>query len=216
MNKHYRTAAVAATAAAALLSLSACGSSSSGSDASSTKTPSMTKTTSGTSTAAADLVGSGCASYAKMVPSGNGSVAGMAQLKVAEAASANPLLKTLVAAVSGKVNKKVDLVSTLDAGQYTVFAPVDTAFAKLPKATLAALEKPSGAATLAKILEYHVVKGQIAPSAIDGSHKTLIGQAVSVKGSGDNITVNGAHVICGGVHTSNATVYMIDSVLSPK
>lgn len=219
--QHRRTIAIAATATAALFSLSACGSSNSndtsskstGSSSSSSPSGSMS---SGTNAAAADLVGPGCAGYAKAVPTGAGSVNGMAQSKVAEAASANPLLKTLVAAVSGKVNAKVNLVSALDGGEYTVFAPVDTAFAKIPKATLAALEKPAGAKTLSTILEYHVIKGQLSPSQIDGTHKTLIGQSVSVKGSGNNITVNGAKVICGGVHTANATVYMIDTVLSPK
>ena len=218
MTQHRRTLALAATATAALFSLAACGSGSS--DDSSSTPSSSDQMSSGASTdtsaAAADLVGPGCADYAKQVPSGAGSVEGMAQSKVAEAASANPLLKTLVAAVSGKLNPKVNLVSALDGGQYTVFAPVDTAFGKLPKATVAALGKPAGAKTLSTILEYHVVKGQISPADIDGSHKTLIGQSVDVKGSGDNITVNGAHVICGGVHTANATVYMIDSVLMPK
>ena len=211
---HRRNLALAATAAATLMSLTACGSSSSD-DTSSAKSD-MSSTGSTGASASADLVGPGCAAYAKKVPNGAGSVAGMAQSNVAEAASANPLLKTLVAAVSGKVNPKVNLVSALDSAQYTVFAPVDDAFAQIPKATLASLAKPSGAKALSTILEYHVIKGQIAPTDIDGTHKTLIGQSVKVAGSGDNITVNGAHVICGGVHTANATVYMIDSVLMPK
>lgn len=225
MMHHRRTLALAATATAALMTLSACGSSNDDSSAKSGSSGSSSSTSGSSSTstpapsqdaAAADLVGSGCAAYAKAVPSGAGSVDGMAQSKVAEAASANPLLKTLVAAVSGGVNKKVNLVSALDGGEYTVFAPIDTAFAKIPKATLASLAKPAGAKSLSTILEYHVVKGQIAPNDIDGMHKTLIGQSVKVQGSGDNITVNGAHVVCGGVHTANATVYMIDSVLMPK
>ena len=66
---------------------------------------------------AADLVGPGCADYAKAVPDGSGSVAGMAQDPVATAASNNPLLKTLVAAVSGKLNKDVNLVDTLNGGE---------------------------------------------------------------------------------------------------
>ena len=220
MTQHRRTLALAATATAALFSLAACGSGSSddsnSSSSSSDQMSSSPSTGADTSSASADLVGPGCAAYAKQVPTGAGSVDGMAQSKVAEAASANPLLKTLVAAVSGKLNPKVNLVSALDGGQYTVFAPVDTAFDKLPKATVAALGKPAGAKTLSTVLEYHVVKGQISPADIDGSHKTLIGQSVMVKGSGDDLTVNGAHVICGGVHTANATVYMIDSVLMPK
>jgi uncharacterized surface protein with fasciclin (FAS1) repeats len=80
---------------------------------------------------AANLVGPGCASYAEKVPSGAGSVAGMALDPVAVAASNNPQLKTLTAAASGKLNPKVDLVDTLNRSEFTVFAPVDDAFAKI-------------------------------------------------------------------------------------
>jgi len=166
---------------------------------------------------AADLVGPGCADYAKQVPNGSGSVQGMAQDPVATAASNNPLLKTLVAAVSGKLNSKVNLVDTLNGGKFTVFAPVDSAFAELPKATVKSLSTPKGAATLRSVLTYHVLPGQIAPDHIDGTHKTVEGSSLKVSGSGDNLKVNGsASVICGGVQTANATVYLIDSVLMPK
>jgi uncharacterized surface protein with fasciclin (FAS1) repeats len=164
---------------------------------------------------AADLVGSGCAAYAKAVPSGAGSVTGMAQDPVAVAASNNPLLTTLVASVSGKLNPDVNLVDTLNGSEFTVFAPVDDAFKKIDAATIDTLKTPAGADTLKKILTYHVVPGQIAPDAIDGTHKTVEGGDVTVTGSGDNIMVNGAKVICGGVHTANATVYLIDTVLMP-
>jgi uncharacterized surface protein with fasciclin (FAS1) repeats len=163
---------------------------------------------------AADLVGSGCAAYAKQVPTGGGSIVGMSQDPVAVAASNNPLLTTLVSAVSGKLNPNVNLVSTLDGSQFTVFAPVDSAFAKLPAATVTALMQPSNAALLTSILTYHVVPGEILPSSIDGSHTTVEGQDLTVTGSGNNIQVNGANVICGGVHTANATVYLIDTVLT--
>jgi uncharacterized surface protein with fasciclin (FAS1) repeats len=166
---------------------------------------------------AADLVGPGCADYAKKVPDGSGSVAGMAEDPVATAASNNPLLKTLVATVSGKFNPKVNLVDTLNGGEFTVFAPVDSAFAKLPKATLKTLSTPKGAETLQTVLTYHVVQGQLSPDQVDGTHKTVQGGTVKVTGSGDNIKVNGStSVICGGVHTANATVYLIDNVLMPK
>ncbi|MGP5257514.1 fasciclin domain-containing protein, partial [Glutamicibacter ardleyensis] len=82
---------------------------------------------------AANLVGSGCAAYAEAVPSGDGSVAGMAKDPVAVAASNNPLLKTLTAAVSGELNPEVDLVDTLNGDEFTVFAPVDDAFAAIPE-----------------------------------------------------------------------------------
>ena len=203
-------------AAVAALGLSACSSGSSGSGSSSSSS-SMTSSSPSASAMdpAADLVGSGCAAYAKAVPSGAGSVTGMAQDPVAVAASNNPLLTTLVASVSGKLNPDVNLVDTLNGSEFTVFAPVDDAFKKIDAATIDTLKTPAGADTLKKILTYHVVPGQIAPDAIDGTHKTVEGGDVTVTGSGDNIMVNGAKVICGGVHTANATVYLIDQVLLP-
>jgi uncharacterized surface protein with fasciclin (FAS1) repeats len=158
-------------------------------------------------------VGPGCAAYAKKVPSGPGSVAGMAQDPVAVAASNNPMLTTLTAAVSGQLNPNVNLVDTLDGAEFTVFAPVDDAFAKLPPATVDGLKTDSPGLT--NILTYHVVPGQISPNNIDGTHMTVQGQPVTVTGSGNNMRVNNASVICGGVHTANATVYMIDTVLTP-
>jgi uncharacterized surface protein with fasciclin (FAS1) repeats len=163
---------------------------------------------------AADLVGPGCADYAEQVPDGAGSVSGMAQDPVAVAASNNPMLKTLVQAVSGKLNPKVNLVDTLNGDEFTVFAPVDSAFAKIDKATIDTLKTDD--ALLSTILTYHVVPGQIAPEAISGEQTTVQGGMVDVTGSGDNLKVNDANVICGGVHTANATVYLIDSVLMPK
>jgi len=162
---------------------------------------------------AADLVGPGCAAYAEAVPDGAGSVEGMALDPVATAASNNPLLKTLVAAVSGQLNPDVNLVDTLNGDEFTVFAPVDDAFAKIDPATIEALKTDS--ATLSSILTYHVVPGQIAPSDIDGTHATVQGADLEVTGSGDELMVNDANVICGGVKTANATVYLIDSVLMP-
>ncbi|KEP74552.1 fasciclin [Microbacterium sp. SUBG005] len=163
---------------------------------------------------AANLVGPGCADYAAAVPSGAGSVEGMAADPVAVAASNNPLLTTLTAAVSGQLNPNVNLVDTLNGGEFTVFAPVDDAFAKIDAATIESLKTDTD--TLTKILTYHVVPGQIAPDEIDGTHTTVEGQDVTVAGSGDSITVNdSANVICGGVQTANATVYLIDSVLMP-
>ena len=164
---------------------------------------------------AADLVGPGCADYAKAVPSGAGSFAGMAEDPVATAASNNPLLTTLVAAVSGKLNPKVNLVDTLNGSEFTVFASVDDAFKKIDPATIDTLKTDAGADTLSKILTYHVVAGQISPKDIDGTHKTVEGADLTVSGSGDSLKVNDANVICGGVHTANATVYLIDSVLMP-
>ncbi|MBM4485793.1 fasciclin domain-containing protein [Prescottella equi] len=215
-----RTLAVAATVSIALLGASACSSDDDSSDsatATSTTTMMQSPTTSamsGTAAPAADLVGPGCAEYAATVPDGPGSVAGMAQDPVAVAASNNPMLKTLTAAVSGQLNPDVNLVDTLNGGQFTVFAPTDAAFAKLDPATVEQLETDD--ALLTKILTYHVVPGQLAPSDVDGTHATVEGGDVTVTGSGDDLKVNEAGVVCGGVQTSNATVYLIDSVLMPQ
>jgi uncharacterized surface protein with fasciclin (FAS1) repeats len=162
---------------------------------------------------AADLVGPGCAAYAEAVPDGAGSVVGMSQDPVAVAASNNPLLTTLVAAVSGQLNPEVNLVDTLNGDEFTVFAPVDEAFAKIDPATIESLKTDS--ATLSSILTYHVVPGQLSPDMVVGQQTTVQGGMVEVTGEGDALMVNGANVICGGVHTANATVYLVDSVLMP-
>ncbi|ACL40249.1 beta-Ig-H3/fasciclin [Pseudarthrobacter chlorophenolicus A6] len=222
------TFTVAGVAAAALLSLTACGGSGTTSGSSSAPSaepsassmaPSPSASSSASASAgmmdpAANLVGPGCAGYAEKVPTGAGSVEGMALDPVAVAASNNPILTTLTAAVSGKLNPKVDLVDTLNGGEFTVFAPVDDAFAKIDPATIETLKTDD--ALLSKILTYHVVPGQITPDKIAGTHATVQGGSVTVTGSGDNLKVDDANVICGGVKTKNATVYLIDSVLMPK
>jgi uncharacterized surface protein with fasciclin (FAS1) repeats len=162
---------------------------------------------------AAGLVGPGCDAYAEAVPDGAGSIQGMSQDPVAVAASNNPMLTTLVAAVSGQLNPDVNLVDTLNGGEFTVFAPVDDAFAKIDDATIETLKTDSD--MLTSILTYHVVAGQIEPADIAGMHTTVQGADLEVTGSGDSWMVNDAGVICGGVQTANATVYLIDSVLMP-
>jgi uncharacterized surface protein with fasciclin (FAS1) repeats len=214
------TLTVLALAAVATFGLAACSTPSSttsteDTSAAAPESSAPEETTAPTADPAADLVGPGCAAYASQVPSGAGSVAGMSADPVATAASNNPLLKTLVAAVSGQLNPAVNLVDTLNGSEFTVFAPVDDAFAKIDAATIDSLKTPEGAATLTKILTYHVVPGQLAPDAVDGAQTTVEGGTVTVSGSGDAMKVNDANVICGGVHTANATVYLIDSVLMP-
>lgn len=167
---------------------------------------------------AANLVGPGCADYAEANPDGPASVDGMAQEPVATAASGNPLLTTLTSAVSGELNPEVNLVDTLNGGEFTVFAPVDDAFAALPEDTVAALQTPEGAETLEQVLTYHVVEGQMLPEDIVGQTLTTVqGDELEIGGDVDNITVgaDNANVICGGVQTANATVYLIDAVLMP-
>jgi uncharacterized surface protein with fasciclin (FAS1) repeats len=159
------------------------------------------------------LVGPGCAAYAEQVPTGPGSVAGMAQEPVAVAASNNPMLTTLTAAISGQLNPDVNLVDTLNGGEFTVFAPTDAAFAKIDPATIEALK--TDAPMLTDILTYHVVPGRVSPEQVAGTHTTVEGQQVTVAGAGNELMVNDASVVCGGVSTANATVYMIDTVLMP-
>jgi uncharacterized surface protein with fasciclin (FAS1) repeats len=142
---------------------------------------------------------------------GAGSFDGMAQDPVATAASNNPALSTLVAAV-----KKAGLVDTLNNAQdITVFAPTNDAFAKIPKATLDKVLNDK--AQLTKILTYHVVGKQLAPKDLaNGSFPTLEKATLTTSGSGASYSVNGsAKVVCGDVKTANATVYIIDSVLMP-
>ena len=162
---------------------------------------------------AANLVGPGCAEYAEAVPDGAGSIQGMSADPVAVAASNNPLLTTLVSAVSGELNPDVNLVDTLNGDEFTVFAPVDDAFAQIDEATIETLKTDSD--MLSSILTYHVVPGQIEPADIEGMHTTVQGADLEVTGSGDEWMVNDANVICGGVQTANATVYLVDSVLMP-
>ena len=163
---------------------------------------------------AANLVGAACADYAAAVPDGAGSVQGMSQDPVAVAASNNPLLTTLVAAVSGQLNPDVDLVDTLNGDEFTVFAPVDDAFAKIDADTIEVLKTDSD--LLSSILTYHVIPGQIEPADIDGTFTTVNGADLTVTGTGNDIMINGeSNVICGGVQTANATVYLIDTVLMP-
>lgn len=229
MKRSLTTALSVSASALLVVGLAACGGGSTsaggGMSSSSSMSPSDSMTSSAapsdsmsSSATASDAamsgpVGPGCASYAAMVPSGAGSVSGMATAPVATAASNNPLLTTLVSAVSGKLNPSVNLVDTLNGGQFTVFAPVDDAFKKVDATTLEKLK--TDPALLQKVLTYHVVSGQLTPQQVIGMQKTVEGQTVDVTGTADNLKVNGAQVICGGVKTANATVYLIDGVLTP-
>ncbi|WP_407320445.1 fasciclin domain-containing protein [Isoptericola halotolerans] len=163
---------------------------------------------------AANLVGAGCEAYAEEVPEGDGSITGMSTDPVAVAASNNPMLTTLTSAVSGELNPDVDLVDTLNGDEFTVFAPVDDAFAAVDAETIDTLS--TDADLLTTVLTYHVVPGQILPEDISGELETVQGETVEVTGSGDELMVNDANVICGGVMTQNATVYLVDSVLMPS
>jgi uncharacterized surface protein with fasciclin (FAS1) repeats len=204
----YRVLAACGVAACALTATacSSSGSSSAAAPASSAPASSMPASSAPASTTA-DF-GPGCSSVPK---SGAGSFTGMATAPVATAASANPVLSTLVAAV-----KKAGLVDTLNsASNITVFAPDNAAFAKIPAATLNSVL--ANKAELTKILTYHVVSGRYTPAQLAAGTplKTLEGAMVTPALMGSTYEINSADVVCGNVGTANATVYIINSVLMP-
>ena len=208
----YKFLGVAAIAGTLALGAAAC--SSSGSSAASAASPKATakapaaQPAASTSGSAMAPFGPGCAS----VPaSGKGSFTGMSTAPVATAASSNPLLSTLVTAVT-----KAGLVDTLNSAPgITVFAPDNAAFAKIPTATLNSVL--GNKAELTKILTYHVASGHITPAQLASGKpiKTLEGSTVMPSKMGSSYQVNSVPVVCGDVQTANATVYIIGSVLMP-
>lgn len=142
------------------------------------------------------------------------STAQAASSDIVDTAVANGKFTTLVAAV-----KAAGLVDTLKgAGPFTVFAPSDDAFAKLPKGTVEDLLKPENKAKLAAILTYHVVPGKVMAADIKGKKmgvKTVQGSEVAVDAMGD-VTVDNAKVTAADVVTSNGVIHVIDTVLMPK
>ncbi len=163
-------------------------------------------------TAASAPFGPGC-SQVPSDPANPGSFAAMAKVPVATAASGSPLLSTMVTAVQA-----AGLVDTLNNAQdLTVFAPDNAAFAKVPSATLQAVLADK--TKLTQILTYHVVPQRLAPEQLTGSLTSLEKAPILVKGVAPSLTVGPtgaeANVVCGNVRTSNATVYIIDSVLQP-
>ncbi len=151
------------------------------------------------------------AACAAVPATGAGSFDGMSTATVATAASNNPVLSTLVTAVTA-----AGLGDTLNsAAGITVFAPDNDAFKAMDQATLTkALADPKG--LLTTVLTYHVIGQRLSPDQLAGTHKSLQGGDVTVTGSGTSFTVNGkAMVVCGNVQTANATVYIIDGVLLP-
>ena len=212
-----RILAVSGLAAALAMGAAACSSSgsttgasgSASSPAASASSPMASGSAAGGSAAAtaADF-GPGCASVPK---TGAGSFTGMATAPVATAASANPVLSTLVAAV-----KAAGLVDTLNSAKnITVFAPDNAAFAKIPAATLKTLL--GNKAELTKILTYHVAGARYTAAQLASGMaiKTLEGGSVTPALANGTYTVNGADVVCGNVQTANATVYIINTVLTP-
>jgi uncharacterized surface protein with fasciclin (FAS1) repeats len=137
------------------------------------------------------------------------SVSAMAQ-DIVDVASKAGSFNTLVAAV-----KAAGLVDTLKGpGPFTVFAPTDEAFAKIPKATLDGLLKDKAA--LSKILTYHVVSGKVMAADVKaGKVKTVNGQEMTIKTEG-GVMVDGSKVVATDVAASNGVIHVIDTVMMPK
>ena len=215
-----RGALAASTALALALSACSGGSesssgSSSGSAAGSSAASSSPAEETATGSSSGEPFGAACA----QVPTeGEGSVEGMSDDPVATAASNNPLLSTLAQAVTAA--NLVDSLNTQEA--ITVLAPADPAFEAVPADALQALLADT--ARLTSVLTHHVIEGRLAPDELAGEHTTLNGDTVTIEGSGEQFTVaaegtvlgtSPATVVCGNVQTANATVYVIDQVLTP-
>ncbi|WP_137297774.1 fasciclin domain-containing protein [Psychromonas sp. SP041] len=133
---------------------------------------------------------------------------------IVDVAAENGSFTTLVAAL-----KAGGLVETLKGkGPFTVFAPTDEAFAKLPEGTVEMLLKPENKDKLVAVLTYHVVAGKVTASDVVkmDSGTTVQGQKVMIKVEDDKVMVNDAHVIKADVEVSNGVIHVIDKVLLPK
>ena len=139
------------------------------------------------------------------------------------AAEGKDIIDTAVAAGSFKTLAKAleaaGLVQTLKgAGPFTVFAPTDEAFAKLPAGTLESLLKPENKAKLQRILTYHVVPGKVMAADVVKvkSAKAVSGDTITVATMGGNVMVDNAHVVKTDIVASNGVIHVIDAVILPK
>ncbi len=133
---------------------------------------------------------------------------------IVDTAVAAGSFKTLVAAVQA-----AGLVEVLKGdGPFTVFAPSDAAFAKLPAGTVESLVKPENKEKLAAILKFHVVSGKVMASDVNGKQarpQSVHGENLSVDGT-HGVTVNGAKVTTADINCSNGVIHVIDTVIMPK
>lgn len=209
LNHLRRGSGIAVAALALSLTLTACGEDDKSSDANDDSPAAAAG-------AEAQTFGEGCA----QVPTdGAGSFDGMVNDPVATAASNNPLLTTLVTAV-GAIDGLGDTLNGAEA--LTVFAPYNGAFEEIPPKDLNGLVEGGMAegqdSTLYKILAHHVVGMNADTDAVVGDHETLAGDSLTIEGDEDGMTVTDgtvtANVLCGNIPTANATVYVIDKVLT--
>jgi uncharacterized surface protein with fasciclin (FAS1) repeats len=152
-----------------------------------------------------------------------GVAAAVLTVSVAGAQSGNKdIVDTAVAAGSFKTLAKAlqaaDLVDTLKGkGPYTVFAPTDEAFAKLPAGTLEDLLKPENKAKLQRILTYHVVPGRVTSAEVVKlkTAKAVSGDSIDIAANGGTVTVDNARVVKADIAASNGVIHVIDSVILP-
>ena len=201
------TAAVALTATACASAASSTSAAAPASSATAATTPQAGASPSESMAETAGTIGTDCG----MIPAaGMGSMHAMAMDPVVTAASHNPLITTLAAEIM-----KADLTATLNSAKsITVFAPDNQAFKNLTAHDMAMM---SGMTELAKVLKYHVVTGRITPAELaHGMTLTTVeGSQLKTSRMGSVYEVNNANVTCGNLHTANATVYIINTVLMP-
>ena len=133
---------------------------------------------------------------------------------IVDTAAGAEAFKTLVAAV-----KAADLVDVLKSdGPFTVFAPTNEAFAKLPEGTVESLLKPENREKLIAILKYHVVAGKVMSGDVVklDSAKTVQGQKVTIQVEDGTVMINNAKVVKVDVECSNGVIHVIDTVILPK
>lgn len=206
---------IAAIAAGGLL-LAACGSDDAASETTTDEDVSTTLTTAGDDAmddedamADVDMMGAFGPACSSVPAEGDGSFAGMADDTAATAASNNPLLSTLVTAVT-----EADLVDTLNSdGPFTIFAPTNDAFAAIDPEVLAAVLADKD--LLTSVLTYHVIPGDNDAEALSGASFTTV-EGGDVTLGADGTTVNDANVICSNVPVANGTVHIVDQVLLPQ
>jgi uncharacterized surface protein with fasciclin (FAS1) repeats len=150
-------------------------------------------------------------------------IAVMTLVAPARAQQTKDIVDTAVAAGSfttlAKALTAADLVATLKGpGPFTVFAPTDEAFAKLPAGTVENLLKPENKAMLRRVLTYHVVSGKVMAADVVkvSSAKAVSGDMLSIKAGGGTVTVEEARVVKTDIGASNGVIHVVDAVLLPR
>ncbi len=165
--------------------------------------------------AAAVVLMTGACASSRMSDSGDmsSSSRSMATMNIAEVAMSTGMHNTLVTAL-----KAAGLANMLmESGSYTVFAPSDAAFAKLPAGTVEMLLMPENRDKLRSVLQYHVVPGRVTAKQVMGmtTAKSASGQTLRISMMGDQVMIGNAHVVKADVMASNGIVHVIDTVLMP-